>query len=278
MARQKQSSLKGAKDFAGRLPWAAWLGLAVLSFALLDFFPGTLAMDVMPEMSAGSTPRFLGTLLTGAVPYLVPGLFFLAGLLSFARRAETPKSSSEKAAVASADPLAALEGQAFNALVARGFRREGYLVVERAGNGTADRGVDLELFMGRDRYLVLCRRWRETRVELATVRELYRVMSAERAVGGFIVTSGKFTDEARSLALGRSIRLLPADSLRMMLASAGEMSIFPNFSRRRDDPVPPACPLCGKAMMPRVAHRGERAGKSFWGCTSYPACRGFREM
>lgn len=40
--------------------------------------------------------------------------------------------------------------------------------------------------------------------------------------------------------------------------------------------VPPAsgCPICGSPMVLRTARRGVRAGKKFWGCSSYPKCRG----
>lgn len=276
MARQKRSPIVSAKNFVARLPWPAWGGLAAISFALLNYFPGTLAMDAMPELLGyGAAERAGGLAL---IRYVLPALFLLVAVVSCVRSSQSRKPTARVADTASPDALAALSRQEFDALLAKAFVREGYLAVERAGVRGGDHGVDLELFMGRDRYLVLSRCWRESKVDVAAVRELYRAMSAERAVGGFIVTSGKFTDEARSLALGRAIRLVPAESLRMMLASVGEMSIFPSFSRRRGDPVPPACPLCGKAMMSRMAHRGERAGKLFWGCTSFPACRGFREI
>lgn len=39
-------------------------------------------------------------------------------------------------------------------------------------------------------------------------------------------------------------------------------------------PDAPACPRCGKPMFLRTAHRGPHAGKEFWGCSSYPDCRG----
>ena len=40
----------------------------------------------------------------------------------------------------------------------------------------------------------------------------------------------------------------------------------------------PLCPDCGEPMTRRQAKSGRNAGKSFWGCTGYPACRGVREM
>lgn len=36
----------------------------------------------------------------------------------------------------------------------------------------------------------------------------------------------------------------------------------------------PACPNCGKPTVLRTAKSGKAAGKQFWGCTGYPACKG----
>ena len=36
----------------------------------------------------------------------------------------------------------------------------------------------------------------------------------------------------------------------------------------------PSCPQCGSTMVRRVAKRGARAGKPFWGCSKFPRCRG----
>lgn len=37
--------------------------------------------------------------------------------------------------------------------------------------------------------------------------------------------------------------------------------------------VPPQCPKCGVPMVLRTAKQGDRAGKPFYGCSSYPRCR-----
>jgi four helix bundle suffix protein len=39
---------------------------------------------------------------------------------------------------------------------------------------------------------------------------------------------------------------------------------------------PPACPLCGQAMVLRTARQGPRTGERFWGCSHWPDCRGTR--
>ena len=35
-----------------------------------------------------------------------------------------------------------------------------------------------------------------------------------------------------------------------------------------------ACPKCGQAMIKRTVKKGANAGESFWGCSTYPKCRG----
>ena len=38
--------------------------------------------------------------------------------------------------------------------------------------------------------------------------------------------------------------------------------------------ISPNCPLCSSSMVRRDAKRGANAGKSFWGCSQYPRCKG----
>jgi len=276
MARHRRSPIQGVMDFSARLPWPAGVALAALVYGLLHYLANAQAMPLQVDMHGNGGARDLGAILFAACQYVLPAILLFVSALSFIRRRQVEPLPVDGVVSDETDALEHMTRQEFDALVAKAFRREGYLVVERAGS-PADRGVDLELFMGRDRYLVQCRRWREPNVDVASVRDLYRAISTERAVGGFIVTSGKFAEEARVLALGRSIRLVPADSLRAMLAMGSDLSISPGFARRRDDPVPPACPRCGKVMMPRKVARELHSAKHAWICTSFPACLGSRE-
>jgi len=41
---------------------------------------------------------------------------------------------------------------------------------------------------------------------------------------------------------------------------------------------PPSCPYCDSPMMKRTSRSGKNAGKSFWGCSQYPGCRGIVAM
>lgn len=40
----------------------------------------------------------------------------------------------------------------------------------------------------------------------------------------------------------------------------------------------PSCPQCGSLMVRRMARRGRRAGRGFWGCSRYPRCTGTRPI
>lgn len=39
---------------------------------------------------------------------------------------------------------------------------------------------------------------------------------------------------------------------------------------------PPSCPVCSSEMVLREAKKGANAGKTFWGCSGYPRCKGTR--
>ena len=277
MARQSCSSDVRATNFVSHFFWLIGLALVTLALAWQRHWTSVQAIAAGPDVFRSIPLSGAWILMIEVFQFLLPGAVLVAAVVFLARRRRPQKMLPDEKPGAEPDALERMGREEFYALVAKAFRREGYLVVDRSGTQSS-RGVDLELFMGRDRYLVQCRHWRESKVDVGSVRELYLAISTERAVGGFIVTSGKFSDEARVLALGRSIRLVPAESLRTLLVSGSDMTISPAFSRRRDDQVPPACPHCGKAMMPRVAPLGKQSGQVFWGCTSFPACRGSRDM
>ena len=118
------------------------------------------------------------------------------------------------------------------------------------------------------------------------VRELYGVMAAKGATGGFVVTSGRFTEDAISFASGRNVTLVDGSKLHGLLrqAKAGNdrSTARPAAASSAQPRVAPtlasSCPLCSKPMARRTAKRGANAGGEFWGCTGYPACRGTRPI
>ncbi|MFA6566883.1 MAG: four helix bundle suffix domain-containing protein [Victivallales bacterium] len=51
-----------------------------------------------------------------------------------------------------------------------------------------------------------------------------------------------------------------------------------SLSSMSSSPTSPLCPLCNSPMKCRTARVGANAGKSFWGCSKYPDCRGTISM
>lgn len=107
------------------------------------------------------------------------------------------------------------------------------------------------------------------------------------ASGGFVITSGRFTDEAREFAQGRNVRLVNGPKLQAMLRqvrsarSAGRASAFgaSTFGESKSpQSLVPSCPVCAKPMTRRVARKGSKVGEAFWGCTGFPTCRGTRTV
>ena len=135
------------------------------------------------------------------------------------------------------------------------------------------------------------------------MRELYGVMAARGAAGGFVVTSGSFTEEAIEFANGRNVTLVDGPRLIGLIqqaktargihesqrrqgkarrASAPEVPdalrpVTPFAATAFTAPLTATCPSCSSPMVRRVAKRGENAGKPFLGCTRFSVgCRGSR--
>ncbi len=92
-------------------------------------------------------------------------------------------------------------------MVGEAFRLDGFVVNERGGAG-ADGGIDLVLHKDGEKFFVQCKQWRAFKVGVSVVRELYGVMAAGGATGGFVVTSGVFTKDAIEFASGRNVILV----------------------------------------------------------------------
>ena len=122
---------------------------------------------------------------------------------------------------------------------------------------------------------------------VAVVRELYGVIAAQGAAGGFVVTAGEFTSDARDFASGRNVELINGAVLAAMLREASATlrttRLIDVAATRIGEPdagshAPPNCPRCGQPMVKRVAGKGANAGTAFWGCKSFPACRGVKPL
>ncbi|MFT3720107.1 restriction endonuclease [Pseudorhodoferax sp.] len=303
MARRRapSSSLENLLDLVALLPWWAGVGLAPLAYWWLH---GVATRPMQTAQTAQTAqqisdmlPQMLWQGFATSGQYLIPFVCLLGALMSALRRRKRRALFHPASQAGGADALQGMSWREFEMLVGEGFKRRGYGVRENGGGG-ADGGVDLVLTRGGEKFLVQCKQWKAFKVGVSTVRELYGVMAAEGAAGGFVVTSGRFTKEAEAFAAGRNVELVDGPALAALLQAARKagaggpgVSAAANAPRLPTDPGPhmargpsaadaaPGCPRCDRPMVRRTARKGPEAGKEFWGCSGYAqGCRGTREI
>ncbi len=200
---------------------------------------------------------------------------FAAAISWFRKRRRTGllKDAEVRTSVA---PLAKLNWQEFEQLVGAHFERIGYSVSFTPQG--ADGGVDVIARKGSETFLIQCKQWRATQVGVSVVRELFGVMTARGATGGYVVSIGPFTADARAFAEGRNIQLIDANSLLKSNARHSAPSPEQTPPPQPQKPLGPACPKCQSPMVRRVATQGANQGKAFYGCINYPKCRGLLQI
>ena len=287
MARRNKNgeALEAVVGLTALAPWWVGVVLAVVSYLWLQSVVSQpMPTAVTPNQVSGLIFSTWWRVIGMVGQYLLPVLFLAGAFSSFLKRRQAAQLHSD--AANRADGIAQMSWREFEVLVAEHFRRLGFSVTETGGGGP-DGGVDVLLKKGSDRYLVQCKHWRARRVGVEPVRELYGVMAAQRMAGGFVVTSGDFTDEARAFAKGRELQLVNGKALQrgIRAQTASAQPPVRRFANASPPPAPvvaprlvPSCPLCQSDMVLRQARSGTNAGQSFWGCSQFAKtrCRGSR--
>ncbi len=271
-------------DAVALLPWWVGLTLAVVSYGIFHAIASRPLAPIDPRQVAAAVPGMYLRGIAGALQYIAPLVCLVGAALSFFRRRKRDALVANTTASTSADALNGMTWQEFEMLTAEAFRLQGFEVKEQGG-ALPDGGVDLVVRKGGETYLVQCKQWRAFKVGVEVVRELYGVMAAEGAAGGYVVTSGQFTQDARAFAEGRNVRLIDGPKLFGLLQQArnsvGSKRPVPPVapSIKRPEPAAgadPLCPVCSASMVRRTSRRGATPGAQFWGCSRFPACRGTR--
>lgn len=269
-------------DAVALLPWWAGLALALVSYLIFHAIAGRPLPPIDPKQVAAAVPGMYLRGIAGALQYLAPVLCLMGAAVSFFRRRKRDAIVVSTTASASADALNGMTWREFEMLTAEGFRLQGFDVREQGGS-LPDGGVDLVARKGGETYLVQCKQWRAFKVGVDVVRELYGVMAAQGAAGGYVVTSGQFTQDARAFAEGRNVRLVDGPKLFGLLQQArtslGSKRAAPSAAPPVNAPQvaavdDPSCPVCRAAMVRRTAKKGATPGAQFWGCSRFPVCRG----
>jgi restriction system protein len=229
---------------------------------------------VLALLAYGILPSMLPTTLvkSGLVGVVTVGLLGL-GAISALR---SLKNKGILDAQTGIDSLREMHWKTFEEILAEAYRRQGYKVEEMLGGG-ADGGVDLRL--GRDGQVILvqCKRWRNRPVPVEIVREMFGVMMHERATGAKIAATTSFTPDAIAFAKGKPIELVDSDALLRLVRDVQTKPRITSVAEQRDY-LTPACPKCRATMVLRKARRGANARSKFWGCPTYPQCRGTRPL
>ncbi len=276
VAKKKTGVLEDLFGIATTFPW--WMGcvLAIVAYGVLHQFAAA-------EAATSTVPGQVGQLVIGTFiqtlasvgQYVIPIPLLAGAAVSFLGRRKRAGLVSSVAGDKSGDSLRNMSWRDFELLVGAAFRLRGYTVTE-AGGGGADGGIDLQLTKDGETFLVQCKQWRAYKVSVNIVRELLGVMAAQGAAGGFVVTSGVFTAEAQAFAKGLNIELIDGVALAEMIAKARATGKTIKTASTPEPALVPVCPLCRSVMVKRTARQGGNAGNLFWGCSTFPKCRGVR--
>jgi restriction system protein len=276
MGRRRDDGFSALMTYASKLTWKLGVGLALIAFVALHLIAQqsrpTSGITDLQALGAVVLRQYVHAFAT-LLQFIVPAGFLTGAAVSFIKHARS-KELIDSVRAPSGREVSSLSWQEFERLVGEGFRQRGFQVTER-GRAGPDGGVDLALARGHERFLVQCKQWRAQQVGVSVVRELYGVMAAERVAGGYVVTSGSFTKDAKEFSAGRNIELIDGKGLSALLRD-GQSAIRPIESTPEMPPVgpkAPSCPKCRSPMVLRTAKRGAHIGRSFWGCPQYPKCQ-----
>jgi restriction system protein len=263
VSRRRRSLVDDTLEALGQLPfWASILSAAVV-YLVLRFLTPLVAGSSM-------TGQALAPFFPTIAPWFAVAILG-AGLIGVGKRWWRRFLLSRAAGLPALRQTAWTD---FELLVGEAYRRQGYAVKERGGR-QADGGIDLELTRDGVRVVVQCKHWKNRQVPVQRVRELLGALTADRADRGILVATGGFTREARAFAAGQPIDLLDGEAL-IRLMSGLKLQSRELEGHASVGNEPPACPNCGKPMVRRTIRRGPKVGTQFWGCVSFPGCRGTR--
>jgi restriction system protein len=275
MARRKSNSpLEVLLDFAASTSWKISIPLALISYLGLHYVAG-LPLSPPKDLNAlsDSIYRTFVVSFSKVLQYIIPIIFIIGAGVSLLKSKRRSKLLDEHSSLES---IRSMSWQEFELLVGEAFKRKGFEVTENGGGG-ADGGIDLILNKNGKKSIVQCKRWKTFSIGVPLIRELYGVMTAERANDCIFVSSGNYTAEARLFAEDKPIWLIDgSELLEMVIGVQARPSINSGSVYKPSATASPQCPICGSVMIKRTARKGNNAGSEFWGCSTYPKCRGTR--
>jgi restriction system protein len=246
-------------ELLSQCPW--WVSVVLSSVVYIAFrfiVPTIEFTNLFLKGIAGAAPAL-------AFPFGI--VLLLPAPLSFYNSLQKKKLLNKQSDL---DSIKSLSWKEFEELIAEAYRRKGYSVVENYGCGP-DGGIDLVLKKSGNQFLVQCKRWKNQKVDVRVVREMYGVMTAERASGVIIITSGLFTQQAKIFAEGKPIDLVEGRQVVDLIKSA-QGKPFPSVNTIQPQQEKTTCGSCGGDLVLRVVRKGKNPGGKFCGCSTFPKC------
>ncbi len=241
-----------------QVPWWVSICVALLVYVGLKFvIPSIPIENPIIKAVAQTAPRFAWL----AVLFLFPAA------ISVFRSARKRRLVDQQSGIES---IRSMPWREFEELLAEAYRRQGYTVKENLVAGP-DGGVDLTIRKNGNTYLVQCKQWRNFKVGVKVVREMFGLMTAQNANGVIIVTSGMFTQEAKNFADRKPIDLIEGNQLLELVRNVQARPLAALKNEKQPDGK--KCPQCGGDLIVREARRGVHAGEKFWGCSGFPKCK-----
>lgn len=196
-------------DFLAQIPWWFCVTASAFCYIFLQYVIPHLERQsaIAQEVHVSLGPVFAPVI---AIALLSPVTF------SFLKSSRLKKLHDLREEIKAMQKLSWPE---LNGYVADAYRRIGYLILE-SGPYASDPNIDLVMRKSANLYLLQSRYWRNRKIGLREVKNLYKLMHEKHASGIFLLTTGTFTREARSYAIGRSITLVDGIKLVELLTHA----------------------------------------------------------
>jgi restriction system protein len=164
-----------------------------------------------------------------------------------------------------ADQLRAIDWFQFEAVAARILEADGWSV-QKSGGANPDGGADLLAIRNGRKAVVQCKHWRRVDVQPKIIRELLgtRTSAQFTADDAILFTLSDCTDAALACARENNVVIFNSGSIEATIERLG-IDRFPELTNPDDK----RCPKCGAVMVLR-----DKVETPFWGCSTYPRCRG----
>lgn len=151
--------------------------------------------------------------------FFVPAPYAVAGGLPFWAIAAVVlwrwlRAPSAKKVAARVEAIRAMSQEELGAALEAAFRRDGYAVSRYRGAP-----ADLELEKGGRKVLVAFRRWKAKRTGAEPLRELHEAEKKSDASQCIYVATGEVTEQARTFAREKNIRLMGEAELAQLLGA-----------------------------------------------------------